>query len=463
MSKLDFFFRPRSVAIVGASDRETSSGGAVLKNARASGYRGKIIPVNQKGGEVLGLEAKTSLRDVIPPADLAVIVVRPDLILEVVRDAAESGHKRLLILPGGFAEAGEAGKNRDAALRQLARDHDLKIAGPNCAGFVDLLDPDFPFASTFVREMPRGGPVAFISQSGAIAEHLVDKSHEMDVPFGAIVSVGNAMQLGVTEYLEHYGDDPRCNAIALYVESFGDLDRFQAVARRVVARKPVIALVGGRSQPGADAVRRHTAGTALDDAQLQRVLEHCGVLRATSMRHMLLASKALGAFPQGLGERILLLSNSGGPGVLTTDAACRAGFSMPELPPDMATALHALLPGEAAVANPLDLLADAREDRFAQTLELALQHGRDCYDAILMLHVVPFMVDAAPVVDRLAELARHSPLPLMHSMMGTLPRRREWSHQLGAVGVPLFDDSEEMAVAAAAAARYRHLRQRVQG
>ncbi len=463
MSALEAFFRPKSVAIVGAAERETSSGGAVLRMTRVSGYRGKVIPVNQKGGEILGLPAKTSLREIDPPADLAVIVVRPDLILDVVRDAGASGHKHLLILPGGFAEAGEAGLARDAELRRLTAEYGITVAGPNCAGIVDQLDREFPFAATFLRDMPRGGGVAFVSQSGAITEQVVAKSHEMGLPIGAVVSVGNAMHLGVAEYVEHYGADERCKVIALYVESFGALERFKAVARRVAREKPIVALVGGRTAPGVGAVKRHTGGDAIDDAGLDALLAQCGIIRVASLRSLLVACKGLGGFPRGIGRRILLLSNSGGPGVLTTDSAVRAGLEMPELPQVLAERLRAMLPGEAAVANPLDLLADAREDRFGETLKLALEHGRGTFDAILMLHVVPFMVDASPVVARLAGVARDAGVPLMHSMMGTLPGKKDWFAMLEAAGVPAFDDAEEMAAAAGIAARYGELRRKLAG
>lgn len=458
MNSLDAFFRPRSVAVVGAAERETSSGGAVLRNARISGYRGRVIPVNQKGGAILGIEAKTSLREIDPPADLAVIVVRPDLILDVVRDAGASGHKCVLILPGGFAEAGDAGLARDAELRRITLEYGITVAGPNCAGFIDRLDPDFPFAATFLRDMPRGGGVAFISQSGAIAEQVVAKSHEMGLPIGAVVSVGNAMHLGVAEYLEHYGADRRCRVVALYVESFGDVERFKTVARRIAREKPIVALVGGRSSPGVGAVKRHTGGDAPDDAALDRLLAECGVIRVDSLRRLLIACKGLGAFPQGIGRRILLLSNSGGPGVLTTDSAAREGLRLPALPQALANELRSVLPGEAAVANPLDLLADAREDRFGDTLVRALQQGKDAFDAILMLHVVPFMVDASPVVTRLADIAKSAGVPIMHSMMGTLLGKSDWFAALETAGVPAFDDAEEMAIAAGIAARYGELR-----
>jgi acetyltransferase len=225
--------------VVGAGERASSSGGAVLRNLLKSGYAGRIVPVNPKGGELLGLPVTATLAEVSPACDLAVIVVRPDAILDVVREAAASGHRNLLILPGGFAEGGEQGQARDRELGALARAQGLAIAGPNCAGLINLLEPSAPYAATFLRDLPRGGPVALISQSGAIAEEVIASSHTLGIPLGAVVSVGNAMQLGLTEYLRHFGDDPACKVVLLYAESFGDAQRFEAVAREAAARKPV--------------------------------------------------------------------------------------------------------------------------------------------------------------------------------------------------------------------------------
>ncbi|GMV57184.1 MAG: hypothetical protein AMXMBFR72_03030 [Betaproteobacteria bacterium] len=462
------FLRPRSVAIVGAGDRPTSSGGAVLANLRRAGFAGEIVPINPKlppDGRIGGLPARASLRELQKPVDLVVVVVRPELIAEVVRDAAATGHRHLLILPGGFSEAGEAGRAREEEVRRIAHEAGITIAGPNCAGTIDLLDDAHPFAATFLRDLPNrtsftGRRVAFVSQSGAIAEELIARSHAMAIPLGAVVSVGNALHLSLADYLEHFGADDACSAVMLYAENPGDAVRFAAIAREVARRKPVVALLGGRLREGADAAQRHTGSRSLLDADAQAFCERAGIVRVTSLHALLLAAKAFGRYPEGIGARVLLLSNSGGPGVLAADRCAAEGLALPELPPALAAALRRILPGEAAVANPLDLLADAREDRFGPVLELALAHGRDAFDAILMLHVVPFMVDAAPVVAELARRAATAGVPLLHAMMGTLTGRAEWFAALEAAGVPMFDDGEAMVRAAGLLARYRRVRER---
>ena len=452
------FLVPRSVAVVGAADRMTSSGGAVLRNMVRSGFPGRIVPVNPKGGTLLDLPVARSLSEVSPPCDLAVVVVRPDAILDVAREAVATGHHNLLILPGGFAESGDEGKLRDRELRALAQAHGLTVGGPNCAGNINLLSDSTRFAATFLRDMPRGGGVALISQSGAIAEEAISSSHALSIPLGALISVGNAMHLGLAEYLQQLGEDSACSAILLYAESFGDAERFKAVCRRVSQRKPVIALIGGRTEPGRAAAFRHTGSAALNEEQAAAFSRECGMAQANSLRALLLAGKAFAAHPRGIGSRVLLLSNSGGPGVLCADRCALEGLSLPPLPAALADQLRADLPGEAAVANPLDLLADAREERFAATFTAAMQLAQDAFDAVLMIHVVPFMVDASVVVERLAELCRRAPLPIMHSMMGTLEHKAQWMVQMEAAGVPMFDNVEDMAHAAGMLARYRALR-----
>ncbi|MBM3393616.1 MAG: hypothetical protein FJY37_03030 [Betaproteobacteria bacterium] len=450
------FLSARSIAVVGAGDRPSSSGGAVLHNLIKGCYRGRIVPVNPKGGVLFDLPVATSLSAVSPPAELAVIVVRPDLILDVVKEAAASGHRHLLILPGGFAEGAEEGQARDRQLRDLAQTHGIKIGGPNCAGTINLLDTTAPFPVTFFRDLPRGGKVALISQSGAIVEELIGASHRMRLPLGAVVSVGNALHYGLTDYLEALGRDEACEVILLYAESFGDPERFVQVARKVGVNKPIVALVGGRTEAGAAAAFRHTGSRAMRDAEAAAFCASAGTLRVRSLRDLVLAGKAYGSFPRGMGKRVLLLSNSGGPGVLASDRAVSCGLELAPLPAALIKRLSEILPPEATIANPLDLLADAREERFGDTLQAALQMAGDAFDAILMIHVIPFMVNTAAVVQRLAEGAKGAPLPIMHTMMGTLEHKDAWFEQLEAAQVPAFDNVEDMVSAAALLARTDH-------
>ncbi len=451
------FFAPDSVAIVGASERPTSSGGAVLQMLLKSGYPGRILPINPKGGAAFGVTMYPSLREAGPAAELCVVVIRPDQILDAVRDAVSIGYRNFLILPGGFAEAGETGKARDAELQSLIKTHGLMVAGPNCAGIIHLPE-GHRFGATFLRDLPPGGGLAFISQSGALAEEVIASANSMPLGVGTVVSVGNATQLGVEDYLEYLGSDPRCTGVLLYVESIEDPDRFRRVARAVAAEKPVVFLMGGATAPGARAATAHTGAVANGDAAIDAFAAESCMIRVKGLRRLLIAAKGFGFHPQGIGKRVLLLSNSGGPGVIATDRAHLEGLDLVALPPAMAAELRAKLPPEASVANPLDLLADAREDRFGLTLETAAKTGAGHFDAILGIHVVPFMVDPAPVVARLAELARTLPMPMLHSMMGTLVGKAEWFATMEKAGAPTFNDVEEMSQCAGLLAQYPALK-----
>ena len=454
------FFQPTSVAVVGAGERVTSSGGAVLRNLITSNYPGKIVPVNPRGGDVLGLPAQTSLRKLDEPVDLVVVVVRPNLILDIVDEAAVSGHKNLMILPGGFREAGPEGEARERELLRKTAKVGITVFGPNSAGCIHLTDST-PFAATFLRALPPGGGIAVVSQSGAITEEVIAAANARNLQVSTVVSVGNATHLEVTDYLAYLGAQDACTCVLLYIESIADTDRFCEVARAVAAKKPVVAMVGGHTGQGSSAVRNHTGGIAMADADAETFMRGCGVIRVKSLRRLMLAAKGFGFHPNGIGGRVLLFSNSGGPGVITTDRIIDEGMEMPPLPNAYADELTALMPPEAAIANPIDMLADAREDRFRPAFESALRHGNQQFDAILTIHVVPFMVDASPIIDELAQIAKDAPLPLFHSMMGTLEHQQEWFATMEAAGVPTFNDSEEMAETAGILAQYPPLKAKV--
>ena len=313
------------------------------------------------------------------------------------------------------------------------------------------LDPAWRFAATFLRDLPPGAEangLAFISQSGALAEEFIDKANARGLPLTSVVSVGNAVHLGVEDYLAWLGARPEIGAALLYVELIEDHERFRRLAREVAAKKPVIALFGGRTVVGgraAAAAYRRDRQRRRGDRCLLRLVRHRPRDQPAAAADR---GQGVRPLPAGLGKRALILSNSGGPGVICADAAGLEGLELGALPQPMADVLRQQLPPEASVANPIDLLADAREDRFGLAFEAAMTHAAQAYDMVLMIHVVPFMVDAGPVIARLAELAGAARLPVMHSMMGTLPGKADWFATMERAGVPMFNDVEEMAEAA---------------
>ncbi|MBI37769.1 MAG: hypothetical protein CL568_09325 [Alphaproteobacteria bacterium] len=447
------FLQPKSVAVVGASERLSSSGGAVLRNIISSKFPGDVIPVTPKNEKVLGITSVKSLLELSTPAELVVIVVRPDLILDIVDEAAISGHKNLMILPGGFSEAGPVGQVRESELLRKTDAAGITVFGPNSAGCIHL-NKHSPFAATFLRDLPLGGGIALISQSGAISEEIIATGNKNSLPISTVISVGNAVHLEVIDYLEFLGEQDTCSCILLYMESVNNIKNFERVARKITKKKPVVALIGGRTMEGGHAVRNHTGGLAMTDSEAVSFMQKCGIIRVKSLRQLMLAAKGFGFFPQGIGNRILLFSNSGGPGVITTDHLIDNNLKMPPLPKEYSRDLKNLLPPEAAVSNPIDMLADAREDRFEAAFLSALKHCKNEYDAILMIHVVPFMVDANPVINVMSSLAKKASFPVFHSMMGTLENKIEWFTKMENSGVAMFENSEDMAESASILAQY---------
>ena len=436
-----------------------------MQMLRQAGYGGRVVPVNPKGGTIFGYESVTSIGAIDPPVDLAVIVIRPDAILDAVREAADRGIRNLLILPGGFAEAGPVGIARNEALLKLAgRARSHRSPGRTApASSISIRPGASPRRSCATcRPAPPPARATVLPSSpnpGRSPRNSSTRPTPATCRSTSVVSVGNAVHLGVEDYLAWLGDRPEIGAALLYVESIEDHERFRRVARAVAAIKPVIALFGGRTEIGGRAASAHTGAIANDDAAIDAFCASCGIVRVKSLRRLLLAAKAFGRFPQGLGKRALILSNSGGPGVLCADQASLEGLDLAALPTAMAEVLRQQLPPEASVANPIDLLADAREDRFGLAFEAAMNHAAHAYDLVMMIHVVPFMVDASPVIARLADLAATARLPLLHSMMGTLPGKADWFATMERAGVPMFNDVEEMAEAAGLLASYPALRE----
>lgn len=441
--------RPRRIAVIGAADGPVSTGGAVLRNLLAGGFDGEIVPVHPRARHVAGLPARADIGALSPPADLVVVAVRAEATVDAIATAAASGHRRFLLLPGGFAEAGPEGEARDRALRGLAAAHGLSLIGPNCAGFVHLRG-GARVAATLMGGLPPGGAIAVVSQSGAVAEEAIALANARGLPLGSVISIGNAADLDAAAFLAYFAGDPQTRSIALYVEALRDPRAFAAAARQARdAGKRIVALFGGTSAAGAAAAARHTGANARAQ-DIDDLCKQTGIVRAPNARMLMLSAALMAADARPTGRRVLVVTNSGGPGVLCADRLAALGLGLPVLPRALAEALRAALPAGCAVANPLDILADAREDRFGAALDLAAGRASGC-DALMVIQGVPRMVDPQPIAARVAALAGRSGVPVMHALIGTVPGRAALTRMLQAAGVAVFDDVDDMAVCAALA------------
>jgi acyl-CoA synthetase (NDP forming)/GNAT superfamily N-acetyltransferase len=408
---------PASVAVVGASDRPGSVGGAVLRNVLAGGFSGPVYVVNRRATTVAGLPAYPSVGDLPEPVDLAVVVVPATEVTEVVADCGQRGVPAAVVVTAGFGEAGADGAARERELLRTARRLGVRLVGPNCLG-VACTEPGARLNATFSAVPPVAGSLGFASQSGALGIALLAETARRGIGISGFVSLGNKLDVSGNDLLLYWEDDPGTRVIALYLESFGNPAKFARHAGRIARHKPIVALKAGSSAAGRRAGASHTAAAATPDVIVSALLRKSGVIRAASTAELLDVAQLLGHQPLPAGSRLGVLGNSGGPGILAADAADGCGLTVPELSPATQTALLAAVPQLAGATNPVDLGAAAAPADYERTLGVLLASGE--VDAVVAIHAAlpmsaPGLVGEA--IDRAAAGAAH--VPVAATMLGT--------------------------------------------
>ena len=386
------FFEPRSIAVIGASRRRGSIGGELFRNVLAADFTGAAYPVNREGEPVGGVPGYASIADVPEVVDLAVICLPGPLVHEAAEDALASGVKALCVISSGFAEVGVEGRERQKRLLDLVRAHGGRLVGPNCLG---IAVPRFGLNATFgPRPLPRG-PIAFSSQSGALGLALLEKASERRLGFSAFVSIGNKADVSSNDLLEWWEDDEETELVLLYLESFGNPHKFARLARRVARRKPVLSLKAGSTEAGARAASSHTAALASSDAAVDALFRQAGVIRAETLEELVDAAALLSTQPLPRGRRVGVLTNAGGLGILCADACAAAGLELPEPSKETRAALAPLLPADASLSNPVDLLGSATGETYDAVIPPLLADKR--FDALIVLFVPPVVAGADEV------------------------------------------------------------------
>ncbi len=436
---------PRSVAVVGASARAGSVGGAILRNLLAAGFTGDVHAVSTRPGELEGLVARRSVGDVPGELDLAVIAVPADAVLGVARDCADKGVHALVVISAGFGEAGARGAERQRELLGVCRAAGMRLVGPNCLGAMNT-DPAVGLNVTFGPVPAPQGRVAFMSQSGALGIAIVDAMKEEGIGLSSFVSVGNKADLSGNDFLAYWDRDERTDVILLYLESFGNPRRFSRVARDVASRKPIVAVKGGRSAVGARAAGSHTGALlAASDATVDALFAQSGVIRTDTLGELFDVAGLLAAQPPPAGPRVGVVTNGGGLGILCADACEAAGLEVVATPAVAQRALRAELPEGAAVANPIDLLASASPEQFARAIDVLASSG--AVDAIVVLYVPPLVTDPEEVAVAVRAAADRAPISVVAVFaMPEAPRPVR--------GLPCFRFPEDAARALGRAARY---------
>ena len=395
------FFEPRSVAVVGASRRRGSIGGELFRNVLDADFVGAAYPINRDGAAVAGVRAYRSIAEVPDEVDLAVICVPAASVIDAAADALAHGTRGLVVISAGFAETGHEGEERQEQLLALVRSHGARMIGPNCLG-IAVAGPHLN--ATFAGRAAAPGNIGFSSQSGALGLALLEAAVTRGLGLSAFVSIGNKADVSTNDLLEWWEDEDATEAILLYVESFGNPRRFGRLARRVARRKPILALKSGTSQSGQRAASSHTAALAGSEAAVDALFRQAGVIRASSLEELIDTATLFSSQPRLNGRSVGILTNAGGLGILCADACESAGLEVPALTPETEEALRAVLPAEASVANPVDMLGGATSESYALVLPHLLADPH--VDAVIVLFVPAVSATADEVAAAVASTAR---------------------------------------------------------
>ncbi|HEY3315469.1 MAG TPA: CoA-binding protein, partial [Bacillota bacterium] len=451
---LSTFFNPQSVAIVGASKTEGKTGHIVVKNLVESGYKGKIYPINPKETEILGLPCHKSVSDVPGSIELAALVIPAQAVLDVAEECGRKGVKHLVTITAGFKEVGKEGLERERKLLDICHRYGMHTLGPNCLGMMDTHTPiNVSFASGFALK----GEIAFVSQSGALQTAILDWSFQAGLGFSKFISLGNKADLTETDFIEDAADDSSTKVILAYIEGVNDGKRFIRVAREASRKKPVIIFKSGTSQAGAQAASSHTGALAGSDLAYDTAFKQAGVIRARTMDELFGLATAFTNQPIPKGEKVAVVTNSGGPGIIASDAIEANGLSMARFQKETIDALRAGLPAECALYDPVDLIGTADGARYRFALDIIANDPAT--ESILVLLTPPYQAQPKETAEAVVDLHRRRPdLPIFASFMGG-ERVAEGIEVLRRNGIPTFAFPEPAIQAIKGMVRYAKMRQ----
>lgn len=410
---LEAIFAPQSVAIVGASPDPAKLGHRVLRNVVDHGYSGRIVPIHPTAPTILDLPAYPAVTAVPGAVDLAVIVVPAAAVLQVADECGRKGVRGLVVISAGFKEVGGAGKELERRLAELVRSYGMRMVGPNCLGIIDTTTR---LNASFAALMPAAGQIAFMSQSGALCTAILDWSKSEGIGFSRFVSLGNKADVDEVALLQAWGGDPANRVILAYLEGIADGVGFLATARAVTKATPVIAIKSGTTQAGTRAISSHTGSLAGSEHAYEAAFSQSGIVRARTMEELFDFALAFAYQPPIAGRRIAIVTNAGGPGIIATDAAERSGLALAQLTPATIEQLQRELPPTASVFNPIDVIGDARADRYRVALAAALADPQ--VDAALVLFTPQAGSEPEATAQVVAELAAGQPKPVLASYMG---------------------------------------------
>ena len=450
---LSLFFEPDSIAVIGASSNPAKLGYAVVKNLIQCGYgsKGIIFPINHTSDEILGLKAYPSVLAVPHSIDLAVIVIPYTHVPEALHQCGEKGIPAAIVISAGFREAGREGLERELELIEISRKYKIRLIGPNCLGVIDTYTP---LNASFSAGTPPKGPMAFMSQSGALGTAVLDIALAGRLGLSKFVSLGNKADVNEIDLLQAWMKDQNTRVILIYNEGLPNGQEFIRVARQVTRSKPVVAIKSGVTQSGSRAVSSHTGSLAGSEQAYRAAFQQAGVLRADSMEALFDIALAIGYQPLLKGDRIAIITNAGGPGILATDALERAGMTLARLEMETINALTMQLPDAASAANPVDVLGDALAERYRFALDLVAKDPN--VDGLLVLLTPQAMTEIEKTAEALIDLDARIDKPILACFMGE-KRIETGVDILTSHGLPNYPFPERAAKAFRAMEDYRQL------
>jgi len=410
---LDTLFAPRGIAVIGASRDETKLGYGVARNLVESGYTGAIRFINPNADQILGQRCYSSIDLAPDPIDLVVVIVPAKIVPQTLEACGARGIRWAIVVSGGFRETDQAGAELERRSVEIARHYGLRLIGPNCIG---LIDTHVPFNTTFIKSVPQPGEIAFVSQSGAICQAVIDWGTGMGFGFSRVASLGNQADLSEAEVIMALTSDPNTRVITMYLEGVQDGQKFLQAASDATKDKSVVALKVGRTMAGKRAVSSHTGALAGQETAYDAAFDRCGVLRANTTEELFDWARALAWCPPLRGDRVAVLTNAGGPGILAVDAVEANGLRLAALSDQTRVELRKFLPPYASFNNPIDMLASAGPHEYAQALRALLIDSN--VDAVLVVSVPPPIEDPTPVSQAIAEVGKDAGKPVVVAVMG---------------------------------------------
>lgn len=432
-SSLDKLFFPKSVAVVGATEKEHSVGRTVLWNLIGNPFGGTVYPVNPKRHNVLGVKAYPSLSAIPEPVDLAVIITPAATVPSLVEECGRINIPSLVIISAGFKETGESGKKLEKEILSIAKKYNIRIIGPNCLG---VMNPINRLNATFAADMALPGSIAFLSQSGALCTAVLDWSIKEKIGFSAFVSIGSMLDVDWGDLITYFGNDRNTRSILIYMESIGDPRSFLSAAREVALTKPIIIIKAGKTAESAKAAVSHTGALAESNEIFNAALRRVGVLRVDSISELFNMAEILAKQPLPKGPNLSIITNAGGPAVIATDALIEGGGKLTPLSTETITKLNEFLPAEWSHSNPIDIIGDASPERYEKTIEV-LAKDKDT-DGLLIILTPQNMTNPQAVAEKLVHLSHTIDKPLLASWMGA-ERIKEGRQILSNANIPFFE------------------------